>query len=308
MQENLSIEEIGELFRAAKQAGAGSASGCVRAYDFARPADLPRSNVRALDAVLSRLGELWPPVLSAALRTESEVRVGPLQQGAFADLPISRGVIFILSMSPLPGRIFVTLPAQFALGIANRMAGGRIGAEREHGLLTRAETSILRCLAARLLPRIAEAWKPVAPMQCALLGCCTSPGELGVAGEEAMLSADLTCRLGTSEGRIGISFPAGSVKPVLGSLHPEKPPKPSPLSSAPMAGALRAVDMPVSIQLGRARASIREILGMETGDIVKLDTAPDDELDVRIGRRARFLARACMEKSKLSVQITGRAG
>ena len=66
---------------------------------------------------------------------------------------------------------------------------------------------------------------------------------------------------------------------------------------------LRRADIPLTVNLGRTRLTLRDIMGLETGDIIKLDNRLDQMLELSIGDSSKFRAKPGVYRNHKAVQI-----
>jgi flagellar motor switch protein FliM len=66
--------------------------------------------------------------------------------------------------------------------------------------------------------------------------------------------------------------------------------------------------VPVAIELGRSEVSVRELLELRAGDLLRLDTRFDEEIQVRVAGRLKFRARPGRRGRNRAVRITGSTG
>ena len=65
----------------------------------------------------------------------------------------------------------------------------------------------------------------------------------------------------------------------------------------------RAV-VPIKTLLGHSVISVNDFIGLQRGDIIKLDTKTDSELDVYVGNIKKFTALPGSSKDKYAVRVT----
>ena len=58
------------------------------------------------------------------------------------------------------------------------------------------------------------------------------------------------------------------------------------------------------VQLGTTTITVRDLLGLEINDVLKLDAKVDNDLSVIIGRWEKYACKPGLSGSKLAVQIT----
>jgi flagellar motor switch protein FliM len=68
--------------------------------------------------------------------------------------------------------------------------------------------------------------------------------------------------------------------------------------------ALKQVSVPIIVELGQCEVAMRDVLNLEVGDIVKLDSQVGEELVLCIGSLPKFRCVPGAEGKSLAVQIT----
>jgi flagellar motor switch protein FliM len=311
-KQNLTKEEIDEFERAFGETGPKKRKPAaqVRLYDFEEPDKLSKLNLRALQLVFSSLERPWSGELSSAVRSKASIEINPVHQtafGAYAESAHPSGAIFELSMDALPGHMFIEMPKTLAAEIVDCMAGGNGEPERIPSSLTRVQKEIIKHFLSRIASAMEKAWKPIADVHFSMSGMHASMDSIDLSANESMLVVGSSWQMNDSEATVNIAMPVSSLEPVIDLLDPQRwlkggaPSKPA--SSEPISKLLKSVDMSVSVQLGETQISVRDVLGMEEGDIIKLDAPAGDPLQVRIGGRIRFLARPGLVGKKISAQI-----
>ena len=67
---------------------------------------------------------------------------------------------------------------------------------------------------------------------------------------------------------------------------------------------LRRVDVPVKAVLGRSKISVTDFVNLQRGDIIRLDTNVDKDLNVYVGNIKKFTALPGSNKDKYAVRVT----
>ncbi len=297
---------------AGKEGGLAAAHKSVRAFDFRRPAKFAKEQIDALHLLHEALARPFGRSLSAELRCVVQVSLRSVAQLAYADfmqrLP---GVVFINSvlLPPLPGRLLVAVDLRTALGMIDRLLGGPGQPPAQERPLTDVEVALGRRLVGRLLNDVKRGWGTLAEVEPALGEAVVSPRLLRPArSNEMLLAFGYEVKLGEARGEFAILIPHSTVEPLVarlggqpaaGERQPDGQAKARPTAGLPLLG----VGVPVRVSLGTATVLVRDLLGLQAGDVVRLDTTADDELSVVIGSRARFLARPGLRNSRLAVEV-----
>jgi flagellar motor switch protein FliN len=82
------------------------------------------------------------------------------------------------------------------------------------------------------------------------------------------------------------------------------PPSPTPEGQARRLDMLLDVPLDVSVELGRCRMSIQDLLVLSPGSVVELDKAAGEPLDILINDRLVARGEAVVVNDKFGVRIT----
>lgn len=315
-KENLTKEEISEFDKAFGEPvwRKRKPEAQVRPYDFGEPDKLSKLNLRALQFVFSSLERPWSAELSSAVKSRSSVEMHPVHQatfGSYAEHVRLSETIFQLKMDSLPGPMFIGMPMALAASIVDGMAGGNGEVESLSDSLTRIQREILKKLIARMASSMEKAWKPITDVKISIAEILGSLHNVDLDASEPMLIVGSSWQVNDIGASVSIAFPMSALEPVIDLLDPQRWVKggaaPKSTSTEPISKLLKAVDMSVSVQLGEARLSVRDVLGMEEGDVIRLNSLAGDPLQVKVGGQPRFFARPGLVGKKLSAQIVDNA-
>ncbi len=67
---------------------------------------------------------------------------------------------------------------------------------------------------------------------------------------------------------------------------------------------LKHVDVPVTAVLGRSRISVDDFVHLLEGDIIRLDSKVDEDLNVYVGNIKKFTALPGAEDNRYAIQVT----
>lgn len=282
----------------------------VRPYDFVHPDKLSKSNLRALRLVFSGLERPWTATISTKLRTEAQASLLSFEQMPFskyAESVSENTVFFTIVMPPLRGYAIVDISPEFALRLIDRLAGGKGEMLQQARGLTEIERRITGRFLSNLMPGFIDAWKPVTSVEAVISESFSSVEDIEIEPQELVLVVGMALNSALGEHQIKIVLPVSSLDPVLKLLDPQRwlKSETSDKSTPTQSLAILLNDIPISasVQLGRAQVSVQDVLNMEVGDVVRLDSKVNDPLLVRIGDEVRFLARPGLVGKRISVQV-----
>jgi flagellar motor switch protein FliM len=126
-------------------------------------------------------------------------------------------------------------------------------------------------------------------------------------GEEASMpreAAAAECIFEGVQGRACIwLFASGDV---LESAAREKSASEVSTGDPRMVQALSEVPLEVVAELGRVKLGLRRVLALRPGEVLRLPTATDDPIQIRIGDVPKLSGVPVLSRGQLAVQITGR--
>jgi flagellar motor switch protein FliM len=312
---NLTTEEMEGFSEALENSvpPAGRASAPeVRSYDFAHPDKLSKTHTKVLQTLLTSLEKSWSATLSSALKSEATVTLQTLEQvslAAHAECIGDHCQVVSLSLGKLGGIALLDMPSEFGLCMVDRMVGGRGSVKGEARSFTQLERSIIRRMLDRLAADLAAALRPVTDVQIALMDFHDSAQEVGAGMGETFLVVGFVWNTLFASQNVSLAIQGSSLESLRDDLTSERlmsASQPSQ-SAAPDISLLGPVGVDWTVELGRATASMKDIISLGVGDIIKLDRSANDELDVKLQGITKFYGRPGLVGNRLSVQITERA-
>lgn len=310
----LSQEEIAEFSQTIKSTDEGARSKQVRPYDFIHPDKLSGMHLRALQSLMSSLERTWPETLLAMLRSEATVALASLEQASFAShaaASADRCMVVGMTLGKLPGMSFLNIPTELALSAVDRLAGGAGKLHGELRDLTQIESKIIKKLISRLSIDLCAAWQPITAMDIDINEFYPSFDDIELDREEMYLVTSFVWGIEPKEYKIALAIPVNAFDSVRDRLTPEQlmqsGQKGNKNASVCAAELLGTVQVDADVELGRARVSVQDIIGVGIGDVIKLGRAADDLLDIRIHGQVKFYGRPGLIGNRLAVQITEQA-
>ncbi|QBS37819.1 MULTISPECIES: flagellar motor switch protein FliM [Thermaerobacter] len=293
---------------------AGRRSPVIRIYDFRRPDKFSKEQLRTLAMVHENVARLATGFLSGQLRTVVEVRVLEVEETTYgefiADLP-NPTVLAVFSLPPLESSAVMDIEPSIAFPMVDRLFGGPgTGTATGRGL-TEIETVVMRMILQGLLEAVAEGWAQLAQVQGELVTVAANPLFVQIqAPNEIAVRVVMAVRFGQQEGAWRLCLPYPLLEPVLPRLavhqYYARGTRSHAASRDRWAEGLRQVPLPVSVVLGRTRLTVRELLALEPGHVLRLDTPADGLVDVVVAGRPKFRGLPGRAGPRLAVRVVER--
>jgi flagellar motor switch protein FliM len=248
---------------------------------------------KTLPFLVKRRARLVPePVCIVDLGAERVVERGPVFEVL---LEAEEGPAWAcLSLGPEA----LSVMLEGALGGSEKNASSGIGAD-----LTLAQAALVGKLARRLAEDFAEAVK----LEVGILLRATSARSIPAGDERDANFADglrAECAFEgiAGDARISIAMAAEALE----SASKDQSDETEESNDPRMAEALCEVPVEVTAELGRVRLGLRRVLSLEVGQVLRLATAVDDPVIVRIGGVEKFRGAPVISRGQVSVEIRGR--
>jgi flagellar motor switch protein FliM len=307
----LSEEEINALSNAlGSSLTKGRTSGAVRTYDFLQVERRNEQDLKWLQTMLSNIERSWSGTLIAVLKTDTLVHVeSPVRTdiGTYTGIYRAPRALFEVGVPPVSGNVYIDMSTELARGIVERMAGGAEFLKAESKAMTPVEWNVIKCLADKLIGNLGAAWSLNMKVKTELTGCRSDLATLSRNVDDLVYVVKVMLRTSSVQDQVNIVIPVSVADAVTGSLNDGHAGgaglQTNPEISKSLKSALETVNLPACVVLGQANLHVHDVIGMEIGDIVKLDTCVSDSLGLKIGDQVRFQARPGLVGKRISVKI-----
>lgn len=285
----------------------------VKDYDFGRPAKFSKEHLRTLEIIFEHYGRLLSTNLPVYLRKNVQVSVASSETVTFSEFTnaLSNPVILgIISFQPLNGSIIMELSANIGFAILDRMLGGEGLPLEKTRDFSEIEISILEQIMTASMQLLREPWKNVVDLHPLLERIETNPQFAQVIAPNEMVAiVVLNLKIGEVEGFMNICLPFITLEDIMDKINTKywfstMQQTDSGDYQENIETMLRRVDIPVKAVLGKSVITVMDFTNLQIGDIIRLDSKIDGEMDVYVGNIKKFTALPGTEKEKYAVRIT----
>ncbi len=293
--------------------GGGSSHyiGSVRTYDFRSPDKFSKEQIRTLQMIHENFARRVGSALAAYLRATVQLACVHIEQGSFADflqnIPVS-SLAAVLKADPLPGRILLTLDAATTTIAIDRLLGG-FGAPLDEHSVTDIEQSLIRNVIKYFANGLQEAWHNVVALDVTLEEITLNPEFVQVAlPSDAAIFLGFEIKMRDNNGMMSICIPYSVLKPIVSELSPHAwvagESSESTKDRQGLVDHLRQTRVGLSVLLGEATVNFEELLNLQNGDVLVLNTLVNRPIPVLVGDKKRYLGQPGLSGSHMAVQIT----
>lgn len=285
----------------------------VKNYDFARPVKFSKEHLRTLEIIFEHYGRLLSTNLPVYLRKSVQVEVMSSETVTYSEFSnaLSNPVLLgIVNFAPLGGNIIIEIAENLGYAIVDRMLGGvglPLDKVREFSEI---ELLILERIYNVCVNLLREPWESVCEIDARLERIETNSQFAQIISPTEMIAlVTLNIKIGEVEGLINICLPYMTLESVMDNLNTTNwyanlQQKDEQSYNETIQAALSKAPMPLKAVLGNSVISVNDFLGLQRGDIIRLDTGVDEELDVYVGNIKKFTALPGAAGDNYAVRIT----
>lgn len=324
MNEVLSQDEIDQLLTAISSGESDtdefkpvSDTRKIKIYDFKRPDKFSKEQLRTVSNMHETFARLTTTSLSAQLRSLVHVHVASVDQLTYEEFIRSiptPTTLAVVNMDPLKGNAILEIDPAITFCMIDRLFGGRgVTATNKNRDLTDIEQSVMEGIIVRILANMREAWTQVIDLRPRLGQIETNPQFAQIVPpSEMVVLITLEAKVGEEEGMMNFCIPYLTIEPIVSKLSSQfwfSSVRRS--STTQYLGTLKeklaSVDMEVVAEVGSINLSVRDVLSLRTGDIVRLsNTRVGDALALSVGNKKKFYCQPGVVGKKMAVQVTGK--
>ena len=285
----------------------------VKDYDFKRPAKFSKEHLRTLEIIYEHYGRLLSTTLPIYLRKTVQTTVASSETVTFSEFSnaLSNPVILgIIDFKPLAGNVIIELSPNLGFAMIDRMLGGAGTPLEKSRDFSEIEMTILNKLMIICMQLMKEPWKNVLAINPMMERIETNPQFAQVIAPTDMIAiVTMNIRIGEVEGYMNVCLPFFTLEEVMDKLNTKywfasMQQEDSADYGDYIEGLIRRVDVPIRAVLGKSTVSVNEFLGLQVGDVIRLNSSVGSEMEVFVGNISKFTALPGSSKDKYAVKVT----
>lgn len=286
----------------------------VKVYDFNHPDRFSKDQIRTMHNLHDHFARIFSISLSAFLRTIVEVKLVSVDQISYEEFirsipnPTSLNVI---NMDPLEGKGLMELSPTLSFPVVDRLMGGAGNVFKKNRELTEIEQTIIEKVLYRAFDCLHEAWANVLPLNLSLEQSETNPQLLmqNYLPSEMVILMTFEVILGEISGTLSFCIPYPTLEPIAGQLSSTSwfaasKKELSIEQTEVLERRLQRVNLPIIAFVGGTKITMRELLALDEGDVIQLQTRTDDDFVVKIGNEYRYYAQPGIHRRHHAIKIT----
>lgn len=259
-------------------------------FDLANQDRIIRGRMPVLEIVNDRFARLCTNALSNSVRKRVELNPISIDMTKFGDfmrsLPVPTS-INIFKMEPLRGNAIMVVDSRLVFALVENFFGGAGSQPKIEGReFTRIEQAIIDRVIKIALDNMEESWRPVHEVHLELVRSEINPQFAAIVPpSDVVVVITFEVELENAIGSMVMCLPYATVEPIRSKLHASFQTERLEVDHAWVARLkerLMETHVEMVVRFGRSKLTGRQLLNLDIGDIVMLDTDTDDLLEAEI--------------------------
>ncbi len=287
----------------------------VSVYDFKRPERVSKEQLRSITALHEGFARNFGAALSSFMRTIVDVELSSVEQLTYSQfiLSLPNPTCFaLLDAHPLEGSLVFEINPSILFPIIDRLLGGGSTATT---IPERALTNIEFRLAGKIMQlaieQLDEMWRHVLPEASFKIDHTESNPHLVqiVPPNEPVVLVTVEVSLGENSGMVSLCLPYGSIESVLADMAKRdwfsyRLKKPASETKHIIEQGLKHASLHAASFLAHTTITVRELLNLQPGDIIRTETHVDDESTLTVNGKAKFKGKPGRFRGKRAFLVT----
>lgn len=284
----------------------------IRKYDFRNPQKIAKDQMRTLGIIHEKLARLLQTFLSGYLRAPVNVEVLTIDQYIFSEFSnaISNpALLSIINLKPL-GQVILDISTNIAYAVIDRLLGGEGSSIDLNRSFTEIELVLLKQVFYRIKDLITQAWDNIIELKPSLEKIETNSQFIQIVSpSETIVLITLNLKIGETEGMVNICIPHLTIEPILNKLSTKLwySTNNKDINSTEIGiveKRIKKVKVPLIAEIGSAIITVKDLLDLRVGDVIKLNKTRDSEIEIKVGSKTKFYGVPGTKHNKMAVKIT----
>lgn len=285
----------------------------VKNYDFARPSKFSKEHLRTLEIIFEHYGRLLSTNLPVFLRKNVQVEVMNSEAVTYMEFSnsLSNPVLLgIVDFAPLEGNVIMEMASNLGYTVVDRMLGGEGEPLDKIREFSEIELLIIERVMNMCVELLREPWENVVDIHPRLERIETNSQFAQIISPSEMIAiVTVNIKIGDVEGLMNICLPFITLESVMDKLNTKfwyanMTEKANQVFAETIEALISKAAVPVKAVLGNSVITVSDFSQLQVGDIVRLDTKVNQELDVYVGDIKKFTALPGSSGKGYAVRVT----
>lgn len=285
----------------------------IREYDFRTANRFNKEHIRTLKIVYDNFARLFASYLSGTLRAMCSAEVISVEETKYSEfvnaLP-SPLILAVVRMPPMTGSVLLEVSPDLSYAVISRLLGGKPDKESVSRGFTEIELVLLERIMRQFLPLFGESWEKVVGITTYLDRLETSPQFAQiVAMNETVAIISISVKIDDATGTFNICLPHLALEPINQQLttkflYQNSESRELFPAHDDIKKRIERTPLDVSAFFNETLTSVRDILNLQTGDVISLNHKVSEPLTLRVGHLPKFKVEIGMKDRRYAAKVT----
>lgn len=287
----------------------------IKTYNFKNPKKLSRDQQKVLAGIHEIFARHLASYITGLTRSICEINVVSVEEHPYFEYNNALPDILmtgILDVNIIKGSVLLDMSNSLTYALVERMLGGNI---EDYDIPTRDFTDVELALMERIFKKLAvyfqEAWSHIPNVSISLRQIETNTRFIRtIAMDEIVVVIVLGVKINNVKGMITCCIPCLNLGEVIDKFNSKLSRVVQESNEEDVEYARKAIlekinDTAIEIRgiLGAATITMKELLSLQVGDVIKLDQSVDSQTLVTVNGKKWFYGQPGIKKNKIAVKI-----
>ncbi|NTU41466.1 MAG: flagellar motor switch protein FliM [Nitrospirales bacterium] len=287
--------------------------GGIRCFDLASQERIIRGRMPGLEMAKERFARFFRNSISATIMKFVDINIHGIEMMKFSEfmktIPMPSS-INMFKMEPLKGYALFVIEAPMVFAFIEYFFGSSSAryVKSEGRYFTLIEQKIIRRVVHMALADLAEAWKVILPVKPEYTGSEMNPQFVTiVTPTEVVVKVEIHIEVEDFTGKIFFCIPYSMIEPIKEKLSSGLQGEKCDVDQrwvARLTEILMESQVNLVAEVGRVELTVRDLMGLEVGNIISLGKAVSDELVLQVEGVPKFLGSPGVSRGAQALKIT----
>ena len=285
-------------------------------FDFRLPNRISKNQLRTIRNINENFAEGFASFLVSKLQCIVNIDVTSIDQIYYSEYILSvsnPACLYTFEIRNTDIKGILDLNSDFAFVLVDRLLGGNGSGTKQSSVITPIEQKVLLQIAERIMIDLRKAWQTVDNYDFRIERFESDIDFAQITSQsESVLLITFEVIIGEKNYMMNLCFATFAFDKILSKLTSQNLSSVrhtkylGTTSSEILTGHLYKTLLPITVEFGNAKISMKQLFDLEKGDIIKLETQIGDEQIIKVGTKPLFLGRNGTLNGKKAVKITSK--
>ncbi len=282
-------------------------------FDFRLPNRISKNQLRIIRNICENFAESFSQFLVTKLQNAVSINVASVDQIYYSEYMLSvsnPACLFTFDIKDTDVKGILEINTDLGFLLVDKLLGGSGIGSKQLKVITPIEQKVLRVVVDRVMFDLKKAWQTVDNLEFVFDRFEQDIDFAQITSQsESVLLISFEIMIGEQSYLMNVCFATFAFDNILAKINTQK------LSTIRATKYYRVTSkevitnhltktlIPIQVEFGTARLSIKELMSLEKGDVIRLDTKIDDEHKVRTEDRILFTGRSGVVNNHKAIKI-----